>query len=274
MELLIRRGRVVDPVGGIGGVMDVLISNGRILAIGNDLRVGEDAQIIDAKGFVVSAGLIDMHVHLREPGQEYKETIETGCLAAARGGVTTMACMPNTRPAVDTAERIEWVLAKARNACGVKVEPIGAVTIGEEGKLLTDFAALKKAGAIALSDDGMPIQNANIMRDALIMAHRQGMTIFSHCEDAEMVCNYAVNEGPVSRRLGIPGRPAIAEELMIARDAMLAEETGASVHICHVSTARSVEIIRKSKERGIARTWRPFPETRSGPAWTYRYRGR
>jgi len=260
LELLIRRGRVVDPVGGIGGVMDVLISNGRVLAIGNDLRVGEDAQVIDAKGFVVSAGLIDMHVHLREPGQEHKETIETGCLAAARGGVTTMACMPNTRPAVDTADRVEWVLGKAHDACGVHVLPIGAVTVGEEGEQLTDFASLKKAGAIALSDDGMPIQNANIMRDALIMAHRQGMTIFSHCEDANMVGNYAVNEGPVSRRLKIPGRPAIAEELMIARDAMLAEETGAAVHICHVSTARSVEIIRRSKERGIAITCETCPQ--------------
>jgi dihydroorotase len=151
-------------------------------------------------------------------------------------------------------------LEKGRSACGVKVLPIGAVTVGEEGKQLTDFAALKNAGAIALSDDGMPIQNANIMRDALIMAHRQNMTIFSHCEDADMVSNYAVNEGPISRRLRIPGRPAIAEELMVARDAMLAEETGAAVHICHVSTARSVDIIRKSKERGIAITCETCPQ--------------
>lgn len=260
MELLIRRGRLVDPVGGIGGVMDVLISNGRVLAIGSNLQVGENARVIDAKGLVVSAGLVDMHVHLRDPGQEYKETIETGCLAAARGGVTTMACMPNTRPAIDTPELVEETKKKAAAACGVHVLPIGAVTLGEKGETLTDFAALKGAGAVALSDDGMPIQNANLMRDALIMAEQQKMTIFSHCEDADMVCNYAVNEGPVSRQLGIPGRPAIAEELMIARDAMLAEETGAAVHICHVSTAKSVDIIRRFKARGVAITCETCPQ--------------
>lgn len=259
MELLIKNGRVIDPVGGIGGVMDILIANGRVLAIGNDLHA-DGAQIIDATGLMVSAGLVDMHVHLREPGQEYKETIETGCAAAARGGVTTLACMPNTKPAIDTPECIAQVLEKASAGCGVRVLPIGAVTVGQKGEKLTDFAALQQAGAVALSDDGVPIQNANLMRDALIMANHQRMTILSHCEDADMVCNYAVNEGAVSRKLGLPGRPAIAEELMVMRDAMLAEETGAAVHICHVSTAKSVDIIRQFKQKGVPITCETCPQ--------------
>src|SRR5699024_7319088 len=139
------------------------------------------------------AGLVDMHVHLREPGFEHKETIRTGALAAAHGGFTSIACMPNTRPATDCPEQIDYVKEKARQACGVHVWPIGAVTRGEKGEELTDFEALKQAGAVALSDDGMPIQNANIMRDGLILAHRQGLTVLSHCEDANMVMNYAVN---------------------------------------------------------------------------------
>ncbi len=259
MELLIRHGRVIDPVGGIGGVMDVLVENGRIAALGNGLKANPD-QVIDATGMVVSAGLVDMHVHLREPGQEYKETIATGCAAAARGGVTTMACMPNTRPSVDHPEQITYILQRAKEACGVRVLPIGAVTTGQKGAGLTDFSALQKAGAAALSDDGAPVQNANLMRDALILAAQQDLTILSHCEDEDMVCNYAVNEGPVSRKLGLPGRPAIAEELMVMRDAMLAEETGGAVHICHVSTAKSVSIIRQFKHKGVPITCETCPQ--------------
>ena len=259
MDLLIRNGKVVDPVGGIGGVMDILISGGRIAAIGNDLKA-ENAQVIDASGLVVSAGLVDMHVHLREPGQEHKETIATGCAAAAKGGVTTVACMPNTKPVIDNPEEIKKVLDKAGAACGVKVIPIGAVTVGQKGEKLTDFAAQQTAGATALSDDGVPIQNANLVRDAMILAKKQNITLLSHCEDADMVCNYAVNEGAVSRWLGLPGRPAIAEELMVMRDAMLAEETGAAVHICHVSTARSVSIIRQFKHKGVAITCETCPQ--------------
>ena len=239
--------------------MDILISGGRIVGIGNGLKA-EGAQVIDATGLVVSAGLVDMHVHLREPGQEYKETIATGCAAAAKGGVTTVACMPNTKPVTDDPEKIKWVLDKAKAACGVKVVPIGAVTVGQKGEQLTDFAAQQAAGATALSDDGVPIQNANLVRDAMILAKKQNLTLLSHCEDADMVCNYAVNEGAVSRWLGLPGRPAIAEELMVMRDAMLAEETGAAVHICHVSTAKSVSIIRQYKHRGVAITCETCPQ--------------
>lgn len=258
MELLIQNGRVVDAASGLDDVMDILVSEGRICAIGKDLQA-EQARVIDAKGLIVAAGLVDMHVHLREPGQEYKETIATGCAAAARGGVTTLACMPNTKPAIDTPECIAQVLGKA-SACGVQVLPIGAVTVGQKGGALTDFAALKQAGAVALSDDGVPVQNANLVRNALMQAKDLELTILSHCEDAEMVCNYAVNEGEVSRKLGLPGRPAIAEELMVMRDAMLAEETGAAVHICHVSTGRSVDIVRQFKQKGVAITCETCPQ--------------
>ena len=259
MKLLIRKGRVVDPVGGIGGVMDILVEDGRVAVIGSELTA-QSARVIDARGLTVCAGLVDMHVHLREPGFEYKETLETGCLAAARGGFTSIAPMPNTRPATDCPERIALVRQKAAQACGVHVWPIGAVTWGQKGQALTDAAALKKAGAVALSDDGMPVQNANLLRDALIRCRRQELTILSHCEDADMVKNYAVNEGRVSRALGLPGRPAIAEELQVMRDAMLAEETGAAVHICHISTARSVEIVRQFKKKGVPITCETCPQ--------------
>ena len=259
MKLLIRKGRLVDPVGGIGGVMDILIEDGKLAVIGSDLREPE-ARVIDARGLNVCAGLVDMHVHLREPGFEYKEDITTGAAAAARGGFTSVACMPNTRPVLDTPEQIEYVLRRAGESCGVRVWPIGAVSRGQKGQSLTDAAALQEAGCVALSDDGVPVQDANLVRDAMIRCKRLGLTILSHCEDADMVRNYAVNEGRVSRALGLPGRPAIAEEIMVMRDAMLAEETGAAVHICHVSTAGSVEIIRQFKKKGVAITCETCPQ--------------
>ncbi len=259
MKTLIRQGRLVDPATGIGGVMDILLENGRVAVLGSTI-LDPQAQVIDARGLVVCAGLVDMHVHLREPGFEYKETVATGALAAAHGGFTSVACMPNTKPATDSPEGVALILEKARSACGVRVHPIGAVTRGQKGEALTDFEALKRAGAVALSDDGVPVQNANLVRDALIRARRQGLTVLSHCEDADLVKNYAVNEGRVSRQLGLPGRPAIAEELQVARDAMLAEETGGAVHICHVSTARSVTLIRRSKRRGVAITCETCPQ--------------
>ena len=259
MKLLIRHGRLIDPVGGIGGVMDILLEDGKVAVIGSNISES-DAQVIDATGLTVCAGLVDMHVHLREPGFEYKETIATGTAAAAHGGFTSIACMPNTKPTTDTPEQIEFVREKAAQACGVHVWPIGAVTRGQRGEALTDFEALKAAGAVALSDDGVPIQSANIMRDGLILAHRQNLTILSHCEDAEMVKNYAVNEGRISRQLRLDGRPAIAEELMVARDAMLAEETGAAVHICHISTAKSVALVRRYKRKGVQITCETCPQ--------------
>lgn len=259
MELLIKRGRLIDPVGGIGGVMDLLIRDGKIAGLGSDL--GDQAeQILDAEGMVVCAGFVDMHVHLRDPGLEYKEDILTGTRAAARGGVTTLACMANTKPVVDSPEQVRYVLDKAQTACGVRVLPVAAVSQGLQGEKLTDAEALKAAGAVALSDDGFPIQNANLMRDALIRAKRYDMPVLTHCEDANMVENRAVNEGSISRQLWLEGRPAIAEELMIMRDAMLAEETGAHVHIQHVSTAKSVDIVRRMKKKGVPITCETCPQ--------------
>lgn len=258
MKLLIRHGRVIDPAGGVDAVMDVLLENGKVARVAAAMDE-PDAQTIDAAGLVVCPGLVDMHVHLRDPGLTHKETIPTGRAAAAAGGVTALACMPNTKPVADAPEVLRYILDKAAGP-GTKVFPIAALTVGERGEVLTDPKALQGAGAVALSDDGVPVQNANLMRDGLLLAARQGMRVLSHCEDAEMVKNYAVNEGPVSRALGIPGRPAIAEELMVARDAMLAEETGAAVHICHVSTAKSVDLIRTYKRRGVKLTCETCPQ--------------
>jgi dihydroorotase len=200
-----------------------------------------------------------MHVHLRDPGFTYKEDIFSGAAAAAAGGVTTVACMPNTKPVLDDAETIRYVLEKAKSAL-ITVLPYGAVTLGQGGAALADYAALKAAGAVALSDDGNPVMSAAVLRRAMILAKERGLFISSHCEDAELVGNYAVNEGRVSEALGIPGRPAIAEELMVARDCLLARETGARVHIAHVSAAGSVEILRRAKADGVAVTAETCPQ--------------
>ncbi|MBP1737608.1 MAG: dihydroorotase [Oscillospiraceae bacterium] len=257
MNILIKNAVLVDPVEGTERQEDILIQNERIAAIGTCLQA-DGAQVIDAAGCCAAPGLVDIHVHLREPGFEYKETIASGCAAAARGGVTSVACMPNTRPVIDTPELVRMVREKA--ACGIHVFPIAAVSVGQGGETLTDASALKAAGAPALSDDGVPVQSALLVRQALLAAGQLGMPVLSHCEDAGLVGNYAVNEGEISRKLGIPGRPAVAEELMAMRDAMLAEETGASVHICHVSTANTVEIVRQFKRRGVSITCETCPQ--------------
>ena len=238
---------------------DILIKNGKVADISQNIPETDEMTVLNVSGLFVAPGLVDMHVHFRDPGYEYKEDILTGAVAAAAGGVTTCCCMPNTFPIADNAETIRYIVDKAKSA-SVNVLPYGAVTIGQEGRELTDFAALKTAGAVALSDDGNPIQSAEIMRRAMQLARELGLLIISHCEDAEMVKNYGVNEGAVSRKLGIPGRPAIAEEIMVARDAMLAAQTDARVHIAHVSTAGSVDIIRKAKAAGINITAETCPQ--------------
>ena len=259
MKLLIQHGNLIDPVLNEERVMDILIENGQIAAISAHLEDPE-AQVLDASGMAVSAGLIDMHVHFRDPGFTEKEDIITGSRAAAHGGFTTVTCMPNTRPTVDSPEMVKYVYDRAKEGSGVHVLPIAAVSMGEKGTVLTDAKALKQAGAVALSDDGVPVQSANLMRDALICASRQQPAVLTHCEDADMVKNYAVNEGRISRQLGIPGRPAIAEEIMVMRDAMLAEETQTAVHICHISTGRAVDIVRKYKKKGVKITCETCPQ--------------
>lgn len=258
MRLLIRGGRVIDPAQGIDARLELLIEDGKIARLGEHLAA-DGAQVLDAAGLVAAPGLVDLHVHLREPGFEGKETVATGCAAAARGGVTTLVAMPNTRPAADCPEIVRLVRGKAAPT-GVNVLPAGAVTLGQRGFELTDFAALKEAGAPAFTDDGMPIQNLALLRQALREAKELGLPLLDHCEDRDMVQNFAVNEGAVSRRLGLPGRPAVAEELQVMRDVMLAEETGAHVHICHISTARGVDIVRQAKARGIRVTCETCPQ--------------
>lgn len=259
MKLLIKHGRVVDLVSGTVSIQDLYIENGKVVQLEKDIRQEAD-QVIDADGLVVCPGLVDMHVHLRDPGLTYKEDIFTGTAAAAHGGVTSVACMANTDPVVDTPEQVRYVKDKAAQANGVHVYPIAAVSMGMRGEEPSDADALKKAGAIALSDDGCNVDNANLMRDVMIHAKRLEMPVLCHCEDTTMVEGRAVNEGSVSRQLWLEGRPAIAEEIMVMRDAMLAEETGAHVHICHVSTAKSVDIIRRMKKRGVAITCETCPQ--------------
>ena len=258
MKLLIKNGRVVHPVTGTVLLQDILAEDGRISLLERGLPPEAD-QVVDASGLMVAPGLVDMHVHFRDPGLTYKEDIISGCAAAARGGVTSVACMANTSPAVDRPEQVKYVLDRARQANGVGVYPIAALSKGLQGEEPTDAEALKAAGAIALSDDGNTVDNANLMRDALILANRLDIPILCHCEDTSMVAGRAVNEGSVSRQLWLEGRPAIAEEIMVMRDAMLAEETGSKVHICHVTTARSVDIIRKMKKKGVPITCETCP---------------
>ena len=260
MKLLIKNGRLVFPVTDTVVLQDLLVENGVISLMERGLEAEGCDRVIDASGLMVAPGLVDMHVHLRDPGLTYKEDILTGCAAAARGGVTSMACMANTSPTVDCPEQVEYVLNRARQGCGVEVYPIAAVSKGLRGEEPTDAESLKDAGAVALSDDGNNVDNANLMRDVLIRARGLDLPVLCHCEDTTMVAGRAVNEGSVSRQLWLEGRPAIAEEIMVMRDAMLAEETGAHVHICHVSTAKSVDIIRRMKKRGVRLTCETCPQ--------------
>ena len=200
---------------------------------------------------VVCAGFIDLHCHLREPDPEDKETVATGTAAAARGGFTTICAMPNTRPAMDCPEVVDMVMSSARDYGIVKVLPIGAVTVGREGKELTDMEALAKAGVIGFSDDGSPVSRDDHMREALVRASALGLPLINHCEDLDISHGGAMHDGIVSRGLGLPGVPALAEESMVQRDVDLSESTGGKLHLAHVSTAGSVEILRRAKRRGL-----------------------
>lgn len=209
-------------------------------------------EIVDAKGHLVSAGFIDMHVHLREPGFEHKETIATGTRSAARGGFTTIACMPNTRPVIDTPETVKLVLDKAATeGCGVRVLPYGGITKQELGRELTDFAALKEAGVIGYTDDGVGVQSAQMMKDAMTLAKELGLPIVAHCEDNTLVEGRAVSEGAFARKHGLKGIPNESEAIHVGRDILLSEATGAHYHVCHVSTEQSVRLIRLAKSIGV-----------------------
>jgi dihydroorotase len=252
MNLLIRNGRIVDPAQGVDTVLDLLVRDGVIAGTGQRLAPpAEPTEVVDAAGMVVCPGLIDMHVHLREPGHEYKETVQTGTRAAAAGGFTAVCCMANTDPVNDTRAVTDYILAKARAEASVRVYPIGAVTRGLAGKELAELAELAEAGCVAFSDDGRTVMNADLYRRALEYTLPFGCPVISHAEDADLTHGGCVNEGVVSTELGLPGRPAAAEEIMVARDILLGELTGAHVHIAHVSAAGTVRLLRDAKARGV-----------------------
>jgi len=259
MGLLIRGGRVIDPSQGIDEIIDILVENGIIRGMGTGLNAAEDCETIDAAGLLVTPGLIDMHVHLRDPGLEYKEDISTGTRAAAAGGFTSVACMPNTRPVNDNREVTSYIANKARSDAMVNVFPIGAITIDSKGEELVDMAALKGAGCVALSDDGMPVKDPRQMRQALEAAAGVGIPIISHAEDLALAAGGAMNEGAVSRELGLQGIPWAAEDVAVARDVFLAEFTSSPIHIAHVSTRGSVRVIRNAKARGVKVTCETAP---------------
>lgn len=258
MKLLIRNGHVIDAKSGLDKVSDILVEDGHIVEIGDGLD-STGCEIIEAEGMYVIPGLVDAHCHLRDPGQEYKEDIESGTRSAAKGGFTSVACMPNTSPVLDNEAMIKYVINKAKTDGMVNVYPIGALSKGLKGEELSEIGELKFAGAVALSDDGRPVNNSSLMKKAMQYASMFDITIISHCEDLELVDEGLMNEGYYSSILGLKGNPAPAEEVMIARDLILAEYTRATVHIAHVSTELGVDLIRNAKRRGVSVTAETCP---------------
>jgi dihydroorotase len=247
-------GRVVDPASRIDGVRTLVIENGKILEVREAAPSADERanhEVIDCTGKLILPGLVDLHVHLREPGEEGKETIETGCRAAVQGGVTTLVAMPNTKPVIDTAAQVRLVQSRAQAAKLCRVLVAGAITRGSLGEALADHAELKDAGVVALTDDGRPVMSAGVMRRALEYARDLELPIFVHAEELTLSAGGAMNEGPVATRLGLPGIPSAAEVVMVERDLLLAELAEAQIHICHVSAAGSVRALRQARSRGV-----------------------
>ncbi len=268
MKYLLQGGRIIDPSRNIDGELDILVEEGRIAKVGKDpasansgtrKKSGGDVSVIDLRGMLVVPGLIDMHVHLREPGFEYKETIQSGSEAASAGGFTAVACMPNTSPVNDNRSVTEFIRMKAAECGLVRVYPVAAISRNSEGTSLAEFGDLADAGAVAVSDDGKPVMNGGLMRRALEYAASLDVPVISHCEDLNLSGKGAMNEGLAATELGLPGIPHAAEEVMVARDIILAGYTGTGVHIAHVSTAGSVRMIREAKARGIRVTAETAP---------------
>jgi dihydroorotase len=264
----IKGGRLIDPEN-FDGIADIFVDNGKIVEIRESEKKGSlnqessipypESRIIDATGKIVTPGLIDMHVHLRDPGYEYKETIETGCQAAAAGGITAVCCMPNTNPVNDSRQVTEYILKKAAECQTAHVFPVAAISKGLEGKELCEYEDLKNAGAIAVSDDGLPVMDSQLMRRALEHAQKFNLLVISHCEDLNLLADGVMNEGALATRLGLAGIPNACESIMVMREIALAELTESPVHIAHVSTKESVRAIRDAKKRGVTVTAETAP---------------
>jgi len=257
--LFFQGGRVVDPSTGVDGVLDLLVDGGRIAAIGAGLEAPENAHVVDCSGRVVAPGLIDVHVHLREPGGEHKETILTGARAAAAGGFTAVCAMPNTQPVIDSPATVAFVAATGREAGFARVYPVGAISVGQAGERLTEIGELVKAGAVAVTDDGHPVMDSGLMRRALEYATGFDIPVADHAEDLGLSLGGVMNEGKVSTRLGLRGKPNASEDVHTLRDLLLAELTGGHIHLQHVSTRHSVEAIRQAKARGVRVTAEATP---------------
>ncbi|SFJ64389.1 dihydroorotase [Brevibacillus centrosporus] len=250
MGTILGNGKLLNHEGVLIPV-EVLVEDGRIVAMGESIP-RDNHEWVDCKGGLISAGLIDVHVHLREPGFEHKETIETGAKAAARGGFTTICCMPNTRPSIDSVETVTYILDKAREAGMARVIPYGAITVRQLGKELTDFAGLKEAGIFALTDDGVGVQSTAMMKKAMQAAKELGVSIVAHCEDDDLLIpGAALHDGEVAKRHGLPGIPSESESIHVGRDILLAEQTGVHYHVCHISAKESVRLVRDGKRAGV-----------------------
>jgi len=255
-RILVKGGRVVDPVVGVDDTLDLVIDGGKIGEVSKSIEANDVETTVEADGLIVAPGLVDIHVHLREPGNEDAETIESGARAAAHGGVTTVAAMPNTDPPIDSASWVEFV---ATRPAAVSVHPIAAITMGRRGKQLTEMSELRDAGAVAFSDDGCSVLDAGLMRRALDYARMVGLPVISHCEDPTLAGSGTANESYSSTRAGLTPVPAAAEEVMVARDIILARTTGARLHVAHISTAGSVELVRRAKADGVPITCETCP---------------
>jgi dihydroorotase len=256
--LLIKNGRVLDPASKTDGAQDILLDGDKIAKVGANLSA-PDAEIFDAKGFVVAPGFIDLHCHLREPGQEMSETIETGTRAAARGGFTAVCCMPNTQPVNDNASITRGIVERAAAGAAVRVWPIGAASLGSKGEAVAEIAAMKQAGIVAVSDDGKPVATARLMRQVMDYCNPLGLPVIDHCEDPSLFAGGVMREGPASLRLGLKGIPAQSESICVGRDVEIALLTGTRLHIAHMSNAKSLEYVRTAKRAGLRVTCEVTP---------------